>query len=610
MVQEDKGPVMGPDDERSGNQPVGEEATSLSVRRARLRGSLAKESSGAGGQPSEQLVSNTSQNAVLSDNMTEGDWVEHLDQLACAPTSNQQATNNDTSTLLSAAIISSHIVNNQATSPTVSAKTAVNKAEAKEDTECQGANAQAQALELLGNIDEAMGACATNLAVLQKIAGEQTDALKDLAETLTHQTFTEIGLNLNSLMESLNAALLPMQSMGELVPALDQLVAAIQAKQVDVGETKLSPEVLATNLADQLSEGLIDPSTFKCAYMAIYPADQPADLLHRLVNLLGAQRLSGELFRAAYEAIQAVQEPSAANPTLTASGVETLVDKAIAEELRQISAKREDELTELLAAKDKELSSAQAMLDARLQELNSQYEALKASLEERELALRDRAALISQKDSQIQQLKAQMEELQDETKSLVADLQKQLTEQKAENEEVSAPAKPTANFFDVAPSQPANLFETGPVKSLFQQASDQSAGSYTNNANDSSNRQSVPNQPASPMPITKQLPQEQKLAETRAGIAATKPQTTGGETVTQTNRPTQPSPSSATSNPFIAGAGSYGSGVRAQVFEVIVRQALAGAPWKEICAGPMQVNNISSEEVEAEVKRRQALLKK
>ena len=50
--------------------------------------------------------------------------------------------------------------------------------------------------------------------------------------------------------------------------------------------------------------------------------------------------------------------------------------------------------------------------------------------------------------------------------------------------------------------------------------------------------------------------------------------------------------------------GDYGSGVRAQVFEVIVRQAIAGAPWREICAGPMAVNNISEAEVEAEVKRR------
>jgi hypothetical protein len=61
---------------------------------------------------------------------------------------------------------------------------------------------------------------------------------------------------------------------------------------------------------------------------------------------------------------------------------------------------------------------------------------------------------------------------------------------------------------------------------------------------------------------------------------------------------------------FVSAAGSYGSGVRAQVFEVIVRQALAGAHWREICAVPMQINNISPEEVESEVKRRQALLKK
>lgn len=49
---------------------------------------------------------------------------------------------------------------------------------------------------------------------------------------------------------------------------------------------------------------------------------------------------------------------------------------------------------------------------------------------------------------------------------------------------------------------------------------------------------------------------------------------------------------------------SYGDGVRAQVFEVIVRQGMKGAPWREICVGPMQVNNITVEEVEAEIRRR------
>jgi hypothetical protein len=58
---------------------------------------------------------------------------------------------------------------------------------------------------------------------------------------------------------------------------------------------------------------------------------------------------------------------------------------------------------------------------------------------------------------------------------------------------------------------------------------------------------------------------------------------------------------------FAKEAGSYGEGVRDQVFEVIVRQGMAGAPWRMICAGPMQVNNISEEEVQAEIKRRQNL---
>ncbi len=49
---------------------------------------------------------------------------------------------------------------------------------------------------------------------------------------------------------------------------------------------------------------------------------------------------------------------------------------------------------------------------------------------------------------------------------------------------------------------------------------------------------------------------------------------------------------------------TFGPGIRAQVLEVVVRQAMAGAPWREICAGPMQVNNITEAEVEQEVSRR------
>ncbi len=53
------------------------------------------------------------------------------------------------------------------------------------------------------------------------------------------------------------------------------------------------------------------------------------------------------------------------------------------------------------------------------------------------------------------------------------------------------------------------------------------------------------------------------------------------------------------------GSGKYSNlALRAQVVEVIVRQAIAGAPWKEICRGPMQVNNITVDEIEIEVKRR------
>ena len=48
--------------------------------------------------------------------------------------------------------------------------------------------------------------------------------------------------------------------------------------------------------------------------------------------------------------------------------------------------------------------------------------------------------------------------------------------------------------------------------------------------------------------------------------------------------------------------------VRSQVFEVIVRQGAAGAPWREICSGPMKVNNIDPEEIEQEINRRKAII--
>ena len=68
----------------------------------------------------------------------------------------------------------------------------------------------------------------------------------------------------------------------------------------------------------------------------------------------------------------------------------------------------------------------------------------------------------------------------------------------------------------------------------------------------------------------------------------------------------------ASSSQVAAAAGTataavtYGSGVRAQVFEIIVRQGMAGAPWELICEGPMKINGISAEEIKAEIARRRS----
>lgn len=43
---------------------------------------------------------------------------------------------------------------------------------------------------------------------------------------------------------------------------------------------------------------------------------------------------------------------------------------------------------------------------------------------------------------------------------------------------------------------------------------------------------------------------------------------------------------------------------RQKIFEVIVRQAIGGAPWRDICRGPMQANKITEDEIIAEVKAR------
>lgn len=50
--------------------------------------------------------------------------------------------------------------------------------------------------------------------------------------------------------------------------------------------------------------------------------------------------------------------------------------------------------------------------------------------------------------------------------------------------------------------------------------------------------------------------------------------------------------------------GRYGAGVRDQVFEVIVRQAIAGSPWETLYGPVLAVNNIDPEDVREEVAHR------
>jgi hypothetical protein len=45
-------------------------------------------------------------------------------------------------------------------------------------------------------------------------------------------------------------------------------------------------------------------------------------------------------------------------------------------------------------------------------------------------------------------------------------------------------------------------------------------------------------------------------------------------------------------------------GIRNYIFEIIVLHALVNSSWTEMCAGPMGLNDISVDEVQAEVERR------
>ncbi|MDX1985541.1 MAG: hypothetical protein SFV17_02545 [Candidatus Obscuribacter sp.] len=552
-----------------------------------------------------------------------------------------------------------------------------------------------QVVELLNNLDQQLGICSVNLSQIAKAANEQLDLVRNLSETIQHQAFGEIGLSLNSLSESLSAALEPMKAVGELVPAIDTLVTTIgtnaeadRRKAEEVKEdTRHTPEMLVTSLADQLAAGRIDPWTFKCAYMAVFPTEHPADLLRKLVDLLGTQKLSGDLFRAAYDAVQAPDPPKPVYNYQQAAGpnpegvteVRYVQDEAVLaklEELRKANEElkgrmdqRELEFSELLQSKEQEVAETQEMLNSRWEDFSGRYEQLSEMVRERNEELQKKEtelariqaekdlelarlqsdrdlemsrvqSEIANKDTEISQLKSQLEEMRDQTKDMVADLQRQLTSTKLAVEEAARlsanpPPKPQPQpgFFESVASQSNTGNNSNPAASLFN--SEPSAGAMFNASESGSAAaapQVVPVPAPVPVPVPVPVPTPVPTPAVSASIGATS-QALGGSASVMGSAPDPivPSPNpavaaaaaaaaagqaiprpqvAAPTTPFPGSPGSYGSGVRAQVFEVIVRQALAGAPWREICAGPMSVNGISPDEVEGEVKRRQALLKK
>ncbi len=546
-----------------------------------------------------------------------------------------------------------------------------------------------QVVELLNNLDQQLGICSVNLSQIAKAANEQLDLVRNLSETIQHQAFGEIGLSLNSLSESLSAALEPMKAVGELVPAIDTLVTTIgtnaeadRRKAEEVKEdTRHTPEMLVTSLADQLASGRIDPWTFKCAYMAVFPSEHPADLLRKLVDLLGTQKLSGDLFRAAYDAVQAPDPPKpvynyqqAASPNPEGvTEVRYVQDEAVLaklEELRKANEElkgrmdqRELEFSELLQSKEQEVAETQEMLNSRWEDFSGRYEQLSEMVRERNEELQKKEtelariqaekdlelarlqsdrdlemarvqSEIANKDTEISQLKSQLEEMRDQTKDMVADLQRQLTSTKLAVEEAARlsanpPPKPQPQpgFFESVASQSNTGNNVSPAASLFN---NEPAPGAMFNASDSNSVAAAPQAVPAPVPVPVPTPVPVHSPAVAASIAtASQPLASGS--MGSAPDPIVPSPNpavaaaaaaaaagqaiprpqvAAPTTPFPGSPGSYGSGVRAQVFEVIVRQALAGAPWREICAGPMSVNGISPDEVESEVKRRQALLKK
>lgn len=468
-----------------------------------------------------------------------------------------------------------------------------------------------------GSLDDLLNVCATNIAAVQGLAQEQLETLKDMKDTLANQTFYEVGIKLNSLTDTIAQAMEPTKALADLIDVLDQMVATMQDREQRMGN-EITSDQLVTNLADQLANGTIDSWTFKCAYMAIFPEDHPADLLRRLVELLGTQRLTEDLFRAAYEAVQAAGPPKRAGaPVRAGSRVgDDVLEELIAveneeiaaqlealhaanEELQRAMQEREQEFEQLLQANQLEKDE----LKTRYEDFVERYEEVANQAEQREgeyqSLLTNKEMALTEKESEAAMLRHQIEELRSETEHMVKDMQSQLTEIK----KVKQDTKPTpeasrktqsSSFFDTAPAppKPQSTFEPAvPVHEREMAAKAQPAP------------QPVPQPAPLPAPAPAQ-PQAQAPAQPAPAPAPAQP-------AAPVQQPAAPaSVPGAPTTGLTSGPGSYGSGVRAQVFEVIVRQALAGAHWREICAGPMQVNNISPEEVETEVKRRQALLNK
>jgi len=470
-----------------------------------------------------------------------------------------------------------------------------------------------QTLEILGHIDQALNSCASHLASLQKVATKQIDELRVIADTLQHPSAPEGGLNINTLMESLTAAIEPMKAIGELVPALDRLVSVSSLKEESTTRTKLNEQQLILSLAEQLAAGTIDASTFKAACQAIFPDYDLNGLLHQLSELLGEQQLSGELFQISFAALQSGGQQTLPpfNPADTSAAIpswdyteEQADGSSEMSETQSSFSEREAQLERALQEKEREFEEFKEQLDQRWQQLNGAYEELRVTLDNRETVLQSKEEELSEKiaelaarDSENKQLRAQMEELRDQTKEMVADLQKQLAQKHAE-EKAMRTAKTKA-----AASQPGffELFSTAQP----QIESEQNETGIADNAINSTTVQptNANIKPSNPQ-LTVANPNSFEHATGAPQVAQQAP----------THQAPTPAPAhsgfASPTSSFVSSAGSYGSGVRAQVFEVIVRQALAGAHWREICAVPMQINNISPEEVELEVKRRQALLKK